>query len=289
VNKRRQLGLFIVLGLVIAVSAAFFALRPREPVYQGKRLSKWLEDFNRVGRGQINQAAENAIREIGTNALSFLVTDLCTLNSPYQLTLMRWYNRWSPIKFRFRPFEDRRGPALMAFYVLGNAGKLGPAAKPFIPTLGNLLDSQPDKAAFALLYSGTESIPYLTRALSHTNWVVRTWAAVALAKLNLEVEKRGLNHGLTLSEYSGQPIFRPFFSYSDDDIPAFVTNLKSTNPIVRAATAEATIELRNTASNSRLVPALLQLLKDNEIQVRGAAAQALKRIDPEAAAKAGVK
>jgi len=177
----------------------------------------------------------------------------------------------------------------MAFYVLGNAGKLGPAAKPYMPSIGKLLDSQPDKAAFALLYIGAESNPYLIDALSRTNWLVRTWAAVALAKLNLEVQKRGLNSGLTLSLYSCQPVSTPFFSYSADDIPAFITNLKSTNAVLRAATAEATLELQDPSWNRGLVPALLPLLRDDDLRVRNAASQALKRIDPEAAAKAGVK
>src|SRR5438093_3524857 len=272
-KRSRAIALAVLLA-VIATVAAFMALRPREPVYQGKRLSEWLEEFSRVGRGQINQEAENAIRQIGTNALPFLVADLCRKDSPHKLALMEWYNKWSSLKFQFKTSADRRGPALMGFYVLGNAGKLGPAAKPFMPSLGKLLDSQPDKAAFALQYIGAESTPYLTDALSHTNWLVRTWAAVALAKLNLDVQKRGLNSGLTLSLYSCQPVFRPFFSYSTDDVPAFITNLGSTNPVVRAATAEATIELQDPAWNRRLVPALLPLLQDNDIRVRNAAFQA---------------
>ncbi len=287
--KRGRAIAWVVLLAVIATIAAFMALRPREPVYEGKRLSEWLEEFSRVGRGQINQEAENAIRQIGTNALPFLVADLCREDSQRKLALMEWYNKWSSRKIPFKTFADRRGTALTAFYVLGNAGKLGPAAKPFLPSLGKLLDRQPDKAAFALLYIGAESTPYLTDALSHTNWLVRTWAAVALAKLNLEVQQRGLNSGFTLSSYSCQPVFQPFFSYSADDIPAFITNLKSTNAVVRAATAEATIELQDPSWNRRLVPALLPLLRDDDLRVRNAASQALKRIDPERATKAGVK
>jgi HEAT repeat protein len=288
VNKRRKLDLLALLGLV-GVAIGFCALRTREPAYEGKRLSSWLEELNQAGSGQINSRAERAIRQIGTNALPFLVADLCDEDSPHKLALMEWYNKWSSRKIRFKTFADRRGPVLMAFYVLGNAGKLGPAAKPFLPSLGKLLDRQPDKAAFALMYIGAESTPYLTDALTHTNWLVRTWAAVALAKLNLEVPKRGLNSGTTLSLYSCQPVFWPFFSYSADDIPAFMTNLKSTNAVVRAATAEATIELQDPSWNRRLVPALLPLLRDDDLRVRNAASQALKRIVPEAATKAGVK
>ncbi len=134
--KRGRAIAWVVLLAVIATIAAFMALRPREPVYEGKRLSEWLEEFSRVGRGQINQEAENAIRQIGTNALPFLVADLCREDSQRKLALMEWYNKWSSRKIPFKTFADRRGTALTAFYVLGNAGKLGPAAKPFLPSLG---------------------------------------------------------------------------------------------------------------------------------------------------------
>jgi len=106
---------------------------------------------------------------------------------------------------------------------------------------------------------------------------------------DVSLEKRGFSFGLTLSDFSGQPIFRPVFGFSEDDVPAFVNNLKSTNAFVRAATAEAVGEIHITAWNGRIVPVLLRLLEDNDIPVRNAAAQALKRIDPEAVAKVGVK
>src|SRR5437867_1186456 len=167
-KRRRQLGVISALCLV-AVAAAFFVMRPREPVYQGKQLSQWLEEFNRVGPAEINQEAEKAIRQIGTNALPFLVKDLCSRDSPFKLSLMKLSMKWSPIKFHFRPAEDRHGPARMGFYVLGTAGKLGPAAIPFLPALGKLLKTEPYGAALALLYCGEESIPYLTDSLSDPN------------------------------------------------------------------------------------------------------------------------
>ena len=289
-KKRRQIGLLLVLGLVISV-VAFIVLSTREPAYQGKRLSQWLEEFNRVNPGEINQEAESAMLQIGTNALPFLVRNLCSLDPHYKLTLMQWYNKWSPKKILFKPLADRQGPTLMAFYVLGKAGKLGPAAEPYITALGDKLNSRygPDAAAFALLQIGAKSMPCLSDALENSNPLVRQWAAIALAKLNLEFEKRGFSFGLTLSDFSGQPIFRPVFGFSEDDVPAFVNNLKSTNAFVRAATAEAVGEIHITAWNGRIVPVLLRLLEDNDIPVRNAAAQALKRIDPEAVAKVGVK
>jgi len=57
VNKRRRLGLIVVLGVAIT-AAAFFALRPREPVYEGKKLGEWLKIFANETGGSREQAAK---------------------------------------------------------------------------------------------------------------------------------------------------------------------------------------------------------------------------------------
>jgi HEAT repeat protein len=43
------------------------------------------------------------------------------------------------------------------------------------------------------------------------------------------------------------------------------------------------------AAAEKVVPALIQALKDPDSQVRRAAAEALKKVDPEAAKKAGLR
>jgi len=42
-KRSRAIAWVVLLGLIAV--AAFFAGRPREPVYQGKGLSEWIEDF----------------------------------------------------------------------------------------------------------------------------------------------------------------------------------------------------------------------------------------------------
>jgi len=180
VNKPRKLGCWLSSPGRRAIG--FFALRTREPAYEGKRLSGWLEEFNRSGRVKSTRKLRTQFARSEPTRCHSWWQIFVAEDSPRKLALMEWYNKWSSRKIPFKTFADRRGTALTAFYCVGNAGKLGPAAKPFLPSLGKLLDRQPEKAAFALLYIGAESTPYLTNALSHTNWLVRTWAAVALAK-----------------------------------------------------------------------------------------------------------
>ncbi len=287
INKARP----IRLGVVVTVLLFAPLLRSVEPVYQGKELSEWLEEFSRVGQAEINHDAENAIIGMGTNALPFLVAYLSSEDSPFQLKLELWYNSWSPIKLQFKPAADRHGPALMGLRTLGKAGKLGPAAKPYIPEMSKLL-KKPDRvndAALALLYIGPESIRCLTDALDNTNETVRVWAALALEKLNLEIDKRGFGFGLFPSSASGRRIFSPAFAFSDDDIAAFEANLKSTNAVLRGATVEALGKIHITSWNNRIVPLLLQMVRDSDDAVRKAVVKTLRKLDPEGATNAGVK
>jgi hypothetical protein len=53
---------------------AYGLLKPRnEPRYQGRDLSDWLEEYSASGRRDWDRDAEIAVRNIGTNALPYLV------------------------------------------------------------------------------------------------------------------------------------------------------------------------------------------------------------------------
>ena len=64
----RRHGLVLVLGLVTATVAAFVALRPREPAYDGKTLSEWVKIAGHE-TGVARERADRAILKMGTNAL----------------------------------------------------------------------------------------------------------------------------------------------------------------------------------------------------------------------------
>src|SRR5207244_4134500 len=106
-NKSRIIASAIV--SVIVAGIAFFAFRSREPVYQGRPLSAWLEDldygrpsFRREAVGQ----AEAAVRQIGTNAVPFLVGMMRCKDSPFRKKMVALCSKQSFIKFNFRPAAD---------------------------------------------------------------------------------------------------------------------------------------------------------------------------------------
>ena len=80
--KRGRAIALVVLLAVIATVVAFIALRPREPVYEGKRLSEWLRDLddNTLAADSRNRAVD-AVRQIGTNCVPTLVDMLQSSDS----------------------------------------------------------------------------------------------------------------------------------------------------------------------------------------------------------------
>src|SRR5438105_196954 len=147
--KRVQIALAVVVVAVLAM-LGWQILRFREPVYQGKELTVWLEQFgaNRWGRGnrELGSQAEAAIRHIGTNAVPILLERMARRESSIRIQLTsripnRWLNRFHLAgvnEYCRRVSECRR---------LGAYGfaALGPDAKPAVPALIALLsDKHPD-------------------------------------------------------------------------------------------------------------------------------------------------
>src|SRR4051812_24470518 len=99
-------ALFALVGGIL-----LFAFWPsREPAYAGKPLSYWLrQDFwsIRGGKGPSPQA-EDAVRQIGTNALPTLIRMLRARDSRLKLALMNWSAKQSLIKFEFSSSWERR-------------------------------------------------------------------------------------------------------------------------------------------------------------------------------------
>jgi HEAT repeat protein len=214
----------ILLGLLVLISVGFAAAGqgPREPSIDGKRLSVWLDEYQKSipkpefdGDPRMRARAEKAIRKIGTNAIPWLLVELSAKEPTRGDEL--------PTNFYSGKTIGRRWLATTAFEVLGLS------ARDATPTLVPLLDDKQTSytAATALGGIGVESIPVLTKALTNTRACTRESAARVLG------------------------MFGP-----------------------KAQSA---------------VPALARCTKDEDESVRGFAAFALKQVDPEAAAKAGVQ
>ena len=221
VRKRVHIALAVVAVAIVSV-AVWQVLCEREPVYQGRRLSDWLEQYydalenpespmtggatvvgvtaDGLGGEESSKQAEAALRAIGTNAIPLLLRMAKAHDSAFKRGWIVLSYRQSLIPQSLVPLRPRsdfvyRGMSALGFYTLGSA------AKPAVPTLMRLLDNE--------------------------------------------------------------------------------------NRDVRADAARTLGYMRSVAQDA--VPRLVECLRGEDSETRMAAAGALKRIEPEAAAKAGVK
>ena len=286
-NKRRRVGLCICLGLVIS-AAAFIALSPREPVYQGKRLSDWLRDLddNTLAADSRNRAVD-AVRQIGSNCLPTLAEMLHSSDSWPKRKLIDLVGNQSRIRFHFTTAQERRGWAIQGIEVLG------PAAIPMLIDLLNDKATMPT-AMICLTQVGPEVVWPLTCTLTNETPQVRSAAIVTLGLLrsNAQAAVPALVARLESDEdnrvrASAANALGNIKKESEVAVPALVKHLSDADPTIRAQAALALAKFGRQAQAG--VPMLLKTMRDENLTVRNSAAVALKEIDPHAAAKAGVK
>lgn len=151
--KGRRKKLWILLGCAIAAVLILMLWREREPQYNGKSLSQWTalltSTDNRDGL-ELAHKAEEAVRQIGTNGLPFLVRWIQYQERP-------WRSRLGSLCYKLP--EKVAGP--MSRLVTGRAREqaadafnalyiLGPDAKAAIPVLTNMAQTHTDLTAPAL-------------------------------------------------------------------------------------------------------------------------------------------
>jgi HEAT repeat protein len=266
VRKRVQIALALLL-VVIAGVIAWQVLREREPVYQGKTLDAWLQEYVAAEyqspvteETAATRGAATAIRRMGTNALPFLVQMVRAKDSPFKRFVTVVARNQSLIRVHLRTDKEIHNMAVVGFYVLG------PIGRDAVPVLVELLnDHDPDvrlSAAGCLGNIGpdaTVAVPALLSFLNDTNRIVRFAITVDLGRIHMDAELV---------------------------VPILITNLTKSNAIL-PTTINVLGKFGQQAKPASL--ALLQFLNDENEYVRVEATNALLQIDPEAAAKAGVK
>jgi hypothetical protein len=272
--KRVQIALA---GLIMTILGVFAwqVLHEREPVYQGKRLSVWLEQYGTNhwsgGRGdEVDTATESAIRQIGTNAIPIYLEMMASKESSLTIKLLssipsRWFG-WAhlPSSGDYRhKVEMRRRLGAYAFIALDRD------AKPAVPALIALLnDKHPDVryvAVFALRSLGpvaSDALPSLIKCLDDPEFTVRDDAVMGLGTIQEQPQRV---------------------------IPILIQFVEK-NRAERILCRDAMDSLRMFGGKAKAsVPTLVGLLDDSVEDIRSAATNALLTIDPEAAARSGVK
>jgi hypothetical protein len=170
-NMQRRCLPYLVTGVVL-LTAAFLVWHraPKEPVYQGKAITQWINEANDVGIFDQTAEMNAAMTAFGTNAAPFLLKEFTHPISRWRGRLYAWINSHPSSKIHLRTDEERvvvAGRGLML---------LETNAAPALPVLARYLDD-PNRDGFVMdiFYDvGDATLPYLTAGLTSTNAVAIT-------------------------------------------------------------------------------------------------------------------
>jgi hypothetical protein len=267
----------LILLAAAGAGLVFYLLRPGEPVYQGKPLRAWLEQFGTnhwsAGHVELDQQAEAAIQHIGTNAAPIYLQLMASRESPLAVKLLTLASQPWLARFHVQGVAEYRKKLDMR-KSLGAYGfiALGAKARPFVPAL-IALNSDKDQrtrylAVFALRCLGpaaSEALPEMIECLKDPDFTIRCEAATGVGEIHQEPER-------------SVPILMGFIEkYRTDRIHWF--------PSYDAIRSLSKFGVQAKPA----VPMLIGLLSDPQQGIREAATNTLRNIDPDAAAKSGVK
>ena len=189
----------ITIAFVLATLTGVFAwqsLPVREPVYKGKRLSIWLDTYRKYGLAGVEtwqvrleqQEADEAVRQIGTNALPTLLRMLRAQDSTLKVRFMDLAAKQHFIPIKYTSAEERRYRACCAF------GVLRAKARSAVPVLIQIAHENPshDSRCYALAAlasvgpSANEAMPFLLECVTNADGMVGVYAANALKAIDPE-------------------------------------------------------------------------------------------------------
>ena len=192
VRKGVQIAFLITLVGLAGVTEwqVLQASRAREPVYQGKRLSAWLEAYRMHGMAgvetwqvrQEQQEADEAVRHAGTNALPTLLRMLRAHDSALKAGVIRLAERKHLASIKLIPAEELNYRACWAFGVL--RAKAQSAVPALLEIASQDLSGHSRYYALTALASigppAKEAIPSLLALATNTDSAVRLCATNAL-------------------------------------------------------------------------------------------------------------
>jgi hypothetical protein len=241
--------LFITGALIVAQH-----LLSTEPVYNGRSLSSWLDQHYRLTTKPLNSAAETELRNqsehaiymLGTNAIPHLMAGLKMKDSGLSSRLARLVNRLPLFKIHMKTASESRGESVKGFQALGPQREL--ASLELERLLNESADPSVTRSIFNILSNfGNESaIPVLVRLSQHHDPEMRKEIMI-----NLGYRRVATNAVL----------------------PVLLRGLHDHNPDVRSAAAFALGKFADESAS--VVPALLEALQDADSSVQGNAAQSL--------------
>jgi len=258
---------FILLAAILVCVFCFKPSARKEPVYQRKTLTQWLKQLDdgevdgissgalpSYTRAQI-EAAE-AIRAMGTNALSLLLEDIHASPSENALRI-KFHRGWSWVNRHFFrgliAFDEVTSEDRVRWRAAQGLSALGPLAKPAVPELTRLLftnyfHSSIKEAAYALAGIGPDGIAVLTNSIQPTNeWtgMCAIWALGQHPAAGTNVIPFLISATTSSSEGTACgaiQVLGLFHADGEHVIPALKNALNSSNAAVRRDAARALLE-----------------------------------------------
>jgi hypothetical protein len=242
---RKSISIIFAMCFVAILGVlAWHIARQGEPVYQGKTLSRWLED---VGDNSEYYAAEQAVKHTGTNVVPVIRRMILRRDGPLKLKLLDLAQKQEFIPFHLRTARKSHEQAAMACRMAE------PVVRALLVNDWIRLIERGDYDALSLADSaesqtGPEASEPLMRALTNGNPRVVAFAMSALV---------GIPAG------------------SKTIVPALLEKLNDASPEVRSTAAWSLGDLRQEPQT--VIPAILRGLEDQCAQVRLESIAALER------------
>lgn len=296
---KRRIGVLSVLLLIAAACLGIFVLAPHEPSYKGKSLSYWLrkiDDGDRqdgvswvswTNNGSVE--AREAIQQMGTNAIPFLLLRLTNSNPNLRNKLLTLLAKQHLIKFPLPQTNYLHRATALAF------DALGPAGKDAVPDLVAVLRSQHFRAgddrqkcaAIALVAIDPEGRAALMPFVRSNGWN-GTCAIWGLASHRADVPPEVIQYLIAEVTTTNINIFGQgaicawalgaLRQDPEQVIPALIQAFNSQDRATRWGAAYG-LRLWGTNATSA-IPVLAGGLKDPDSTIRTYAKRALKEIDP---------
>jgi hypothetical protein len=170
-KHRRNWLAAAALATLIGVGWLLLSSVESEPVYQGKRLSAWLaeleQEMPRSNFSGTNGPAATAIQQIGTNAIPCLRRRLKAADSRLKTTMIAFASRHKWFNIRLTLADDLRRTAALATFCLG------PRGSPLLPDIMSQFRSTNYAEAFTATetmgrmgYCNPDTLPALLAALN---------------------------------------------------------------------------------------------------------------------------
>ncbi len=264
-----------------------YVLAPREPRWQGKRLSQWLAvDYPDDER----ERAQAAVRAIGKKAIPTFLRMVQAKDSALRLKVMALAEKQSWVKIDFTCQDESRRDGAYGFRLLG------PEAKGALPELVKLFHEEDTAlyAALAMPKIGPESVAILREGLRNPCLKVRIASADALSEAgsngwavvpDLVARLKDTNEHTDVW-WKAADSLGELHVQADLVVPALVEHLRDYDPMVSSASATALGEYGTQATSA--LPALLKALPKTALNWNNcregitweAITNALPKIDP---------